>query len=31
VSDQSGAGEYEHPTAPPVPFQPLRDRKTSTK
>lgn len=28
VSDQSGAGEYEHPTEPPVPFEPLHDRTT---
>jgi hypothetical protein len=26
VSDQSGAREYAHPTVPPVPFEPLRDR-----
>jgi hypothetical protein len=31
VSDQSGAGEYEHPTEPPVSFEPLHDRKTSSK
>jgi hypothetical protein len=29
VSDQGGgAREYEHPNAPPVPFQPLHDRNT---
>jgi hypothetical protein len=26
VSAQSGANEYEHPTEPPVPFEPLHDR-----
>lgn len=29
VSDQSGAHEYSHPTVPPVPFEPLRDRNTA--
>lgn len=27
VSDQSGAKQYEHPTVPPIPFEPLHDRK----
>ncbi len=27
VSDQTGPGQYEHPTEPPVPFHPLHDRK----
>lgn len=27
VSDQSGPGQYEHPTVPPIPFQPLHDRQ----
>ncbi|HEY5761403.1 MAG TPA: hypothetical protein VIU34_36530 [Steroidobacter sp.] len=31
VSDQSGAGEYEHPTEPPVPFERLRDRSAPPK
>ncbi|GFE88502.1 hypothetical protein GCM10011488_34560 [Steroidobacter agaridevorans] len=30
VCSQFGAQEYEHPTEPPVPFEPLRDRKASS-
>lgn len=31
VSSQVGAGEYKHPTEPPVSFEALHDRKTSSK
>jgi len=30
VSSQFGDREYEHPTVPPVPFEPLHDRKNSS-